>query len=494
MPKPEFLKVPPLEAVAHFRAKGFHVGFDWRDTAAGEHLRSFTVAKAMKLDILEDIRGATDAALAEGLSFRQFQERLEPILRSKGWWGRGKLLDPKTGKMREVQLGSPRRLRIIYDTNLRMSHAKGRWERIERLAAERPFLRYVAVLDGRTRPEHMEWHGTVLPWDHPFWSTHYPPNGWRCRCLVQQFSAEELADFGYEPSGGPPPGSGETRAWTNKRTGQTVQVPRGIDPGFGHNVGKVAQIQPAQKLLAEKIAAAPPPLAAAAKLEKLDDWVVAGRQERARLVEAAGGNPDAAGFSARFKAALTGALRERRGAGTVKAEIGAGPQGGASAKRVAKAIEVLPASWIKSGNTIPVATLKPGQRGGYWEPQKGRPGFIRENVNLNPGTQLHEYCHHLQRTAPGLNQLFVQLHRRRTKGEPLEVLYTKAPSELGRPDDYVQRYSGREYPASGPAEVFTTAMQQVLYNVHGKEYLPKLLKRDPEMLDLALGALFRYDP
>ena len=208
MPEPEILRVPPAEAIEHFRAKGFHVGFDWRDTAAGEHLRSFTVAKAMKLDVLQDIRGGVDAALAEGLSFRQFQERLEPLLRAKGWWGRQKLIDPLTGKEREVQLGSPRRLRIIYDTNLRMAHAKGHWERIERTAAEAPWLRYVAVLDGRTRPEHMEWHGTVLRFDHPFWETHYPPNGWRCRCLVQQLSDEELEDFGFSPSGGPPPGSG----------------------------------------------------------------------------------------------------------------------------------------------------------------------------------------------------------------------------------------------------------------------------------------------
>ena len=115
-------------------------------------------------------------------------------------------------------------------------------------------------------------------------------------------------------------------------------------------------------------------------------------------------------------------------------------------------------------------------------------------MNRNQGTQLHEYCHHLQRTSPGLDDLFVQLHRRRTKGDPLEVLNAKLPDELGRPDEYVQTYSGREYAGGRPAEVFTTAMQQLFYNVHGKEYLPKLLTQDPEMLDLALGALFRYDP
>ena len=36
------LDVPLAEAVEHFRAKGFHVRFDWRDTDAEAHLRSFT--------------------------------------------------------------------------------------------------------------------------------------------------------------------------------------------------------------------------------------------------------------------------------------------------------------------------------------------------------------------------------------------------------------------------------------------------------------------
>lgn len=269
MPEPEILKVPPAEAIEHFRAKGFHVGFDWRDTAAAEHLRSFTVAKATRLDILEDIRGAVDEALAEGTTLRQFRARLEPVLREKGWWGRQRMLDPLTGKMRSVQLGSPRRLRIIFDTNLRMAHAKGRWERIERVAEERPWLRYIAVQDERTRDDHAAWHETVLRWDDPFWQTHYPPNGWRCRCLVMQLSDDDLAAFGFDPSTGPPPGSEATRPWTNKRTGETHQVPVGIDPGFDHNVGLLGRAETAQRMLEDKIAAASPDIAAAARRDML---------------------------------------------------------------------------------------------------------------------------------------------------------------------------------------------------------------------------------
>ena len=237
---PEPLAVDPVEAVEHFRAKGFLLGFDWRDVEAEEHVVAFTVAKAMRLDILEDVREAVDAAIAEGSTFREFARRLEPLLRRKGWWGRQEMVDPVTGETRVVQLGSPRRLRTIFDTNVRTATAYGRWERIERLKNVMPYLRYVAVLDARTRPDHALWHGTVLPVDHPWWNTHHPPNGWHCRCTVVQLSSRDLDRYGYQVSPDP---VARTREWTNRRTGAVVAVPVGIDPGFAHNVGTVARVQ-----------------------------------------------------------------------------------------------------------------------------------------------------------------------------------------------------------------------------------------------------------
>ena len=87
----------------------------------------------MQTDVLADIRAETERALADGHTFRDFAKDLTPMLQKKGWWGTKEMTDPLTGKKRLVQLGSPRRLRVIYDTNMRTARSAGQWERIQRV-------------------------------------------------------------------------------------------------------------------------------------------------------------------------------------------------------------------------------------------------------------------------------------------------------------------------------------------------------------------------
>lgn len=258
----EFKALPPEEAVAYFKAKGHNLdpSFDWRDVWQQTHATSFTVAKSAGFDILKDIHAAVLQAQSEGRTFDQFKKDLTPILQAKGWWGRKEVTDPITGENVSAQLGSPRRLRIIYDTNLRMNHAAGEWAKIQRTKQFAPFLRYVAILDGLTRPLHRAWHGTVLPVDHAWWKTHFPPNGWLCRCTVQQLSEMDLNDFGYQVSPDP---EDELVPWTNDRTGEVVVTPRGVDPGFGYNPGQAALDQHAARALMGKLVDASPDMAAA---------------------------------------------------------------------------------------------------------------------------------------------------------------------------------------------------------------------------------------
>lgn len=228
--------LPPERALAFFRSKGLQASFDWRDMQREEHDRAFTVAKLLDMDLLNDVRQAVEQAIAEGKTAKQFRDELTPLLQAKGWWGQQEMTDPETGEQRLVQLGSARRLQIIYDTNLSTSYAAGRWQSIVANATTAPYLLYNAVDDDRTRELHRAWDNTVLRWDDAWWQTHFPPNGWRCRCSVIQLSERDLRKLGKTGPDSAPPSP--TREWINPRTGDVRQIPAGIDPGWDYHPGR----------------------------------------------------------------------------------------------------------------------------------------------------------------------------------------------------------------------------------------------------------------
>ena len=251
--KPGFNFPGPVskEALEYFRAKGWTIGFDYRDVWRSEHAMVFTVAKAMQLDILRDIRNAVDKAQAKGETFEQFRKQLEPLLQQKGWWGIQEQTDPLTGERREVQLGSPRRLKTIYNANLRTARAAGQWERAGRTKQLRPYFLYQLGPSKEHRLQHTQWQGLILSVDDAFWNNHYPPNGWGCKCHLRQLSAREAERRG----GITPTPEIKMREWINKRTGEVEQVPKGIDPGWNVNPGKDRDKQ-LERLLIDKIQAA----------------------------------------------------------------------------------------------------------------------------------------------------------------------------------------------------------------------------------------------
>ena len=76
--------------------------------------------------------------------------------------------------------------------------------------------------------------------DDPWWETHYPPNGWGCRCIVQQLAEADLDRYGYEVSPEAPPVAMTERTLNTPDGPVAIQVPEGIDPGWSYNVGKSA--------------------------------------------------------------------------------------------------------------------------------------------------------------------------------------------------------------------------------------------------------------
>jgi uncharacterized protein with gpF-like domain len=251
----------PADVLAFFANKGLKVSFDWRDVWRQEHASAFTVAKAMQLDVLEAIRLELDRAILDGRTLRDFRKDLTPTLQRLGWWGKQEWVDKTTGEVLDVQLGSPRRLRTIYNANLRTARAAGQWDRAQRNKAVFPYLKYGLGPSEQHRELHQQWDGTILPVDHPWWSTHLPPNGWGCKCGVRSISRAEMAKKGWEQSGNP---LVRRKTWVNERTGKTTLVPEGIDPGWDTNPGQTRQ-QNLQSLLDGKLKTADPQVAETAR-------------------------------------------------------------------------------------------------------------------------------------------------------------------------------------------------------------------------------------
>ena len=184
-------KLAPALAIKYFKKKNNKLSWDWYELWQDAHQKSFTVAKAMREDILKDIRSTLDKALSEGKTFRDFQKELKPTLQKKGWWGEVVIVDSQ-GVAEKVQLGSMYRLKTIYSVNMQVAYQTGRYKTQVDNVDNRPYWQYVAVLDSKTRPEHAQLHGLIFRHDDPFWSSFYPPNGWRCRCRVNALSERNI--------------------------------------------------------------------------------------------------------------------------------------------------------------------------------------------------------------------------------------------------------------------------------------------------------------
>ncbi|WP_428527139.1 phage minor head protein [Roseibium sp.] len=225
---------PAPEVLAYLDGRGLSQSFDWRDNYGADHAYAFTVAKATQVEVLSGIHDEVQRAIREGLPFDAFRKSLAPKLKKLGWWGKRAEIDPKTGETVISQLGSNRRLKTIYWANTRTAYGAGKWTRIQRTKAALPYLIYRLGSAREHRPHHADKENIILPVDHPFWTTWYPPNGWGCVCWVRQITQAEAESLG----GVTDPPEIATTPWTNKRTGETRDIPVGIDPGWDSNPGK----------------------------------------------------------------------------------------------------------------------------------------------------------------------------------------------------------------------------------------------------------------
>jgi SPP1 gp7 family putative phage head morphogenesis protein len=162
-----------------------YLSFDWNLQAINT-LRSFTneafdYAGVNMANLLDAIKDDAATALANGLSFLDWKEQLT---------------------LPGYESANPFHLRTNFDTAANGSFHAAKWHEIQESRELFPYLRYVTIGDDLVREEHQMLEGIVLPIDDPFWTIYYPPNGYNCRCSVEQLMLSEAeADpmFGQKP-------------------------------------------------------------------------------------------------------------------------------------------------------------------------------------------------------------------------------------------------------------------------------------------------------
>lgn len=195
-----YTSVEFLEQIKFFREKLNLPTARWDDILAAANDHAFVVAGATSAALLEDLHEALNDAIENGQTIQSFTKIFDEIVAKNGWTG-------WTGQ--GTKKGRAWRTRIIYETNIRTSYAAGRWQQDQEVKDEKPYLLYKHS-DGVFAPRllHLKWDGLVLPVDHVWWKTHYPPNGFGCKCQVFSLSKDDLIQRGLlvTPTNRIPPG------------------------------------------------------------------------------------------------------------------------------------------------------------------------------------------------------------------------------------------------------------------------------------------------
>jgi hypothetical protein len=231
----------------------------WTDLDRAAHERAFTVAGALKADLLADLAEAVGRAIEEGRGIEWFRTEFRRIVEARGWHG-------WTGE--GTAKGEAWRTKVIYRTNVLTSYASGRMAQLQEAGYRFWIYRHGGSIEPRI--QHLGWDGLILPPTDAFWRTHAPPNGWGCRCRIRgAYSLEGAVRKGGRPGLEPPPGYNTP----DPRTG----APPGIDKGWDYAVGAsvAGEVAAAARLIERKAGVLPPPLGSAF-VESAPDVVEAG--------------------------------------------------------------------------------------------------------------------------------------------------------------------------------------------------------------------------
>lgn len=166
-----------LEALQYAHSKKIVLPDEFYSMDLKTRQMATTVSFLSSLEQVETVIKSLNKTLANGGTFKEFQKLIE-----------------------ESEIILPKHyLDNVFRTNIQSAYGHGRWQQQQRNKAKRPYLMYSAINDSRVRPAHLALNRIVLPIDHPFWLTHYPPLSFRCRCTVIALTEKQALKYGITP-------------------------------------------------------------------------------------------------------------------------------------------------------------------------------------------------------------------------------------------------------------------------------------------------------
>ncbi|WP_392406432.1 phage minor head protein [Cardiobacterium hominis] len=507
-------------AADYLRARGVEPAAEFY--ARLEHLRheAWTLSKISDVEQIEQVKQSLVKALAEGKSFREWQQALTPGM-----------------------LALPRHYQeTVFRTAMLSSYNGAKWTHFRAHIGRRPILRYIAVNDHRTRPAHHALHGLMMPVEDERWANLAPPLGFNCRCSLVSLSDKQAKALGY--SGAPE----KLPTWEDDHgVSHTAAADKGWGSPERRDLTDYLRQKEAKAGLGKAAYTEPSP-----PFPTPENW-----RDVAKMGEEIWGRHSDLLDSVNFDwlqdilpHQMDSALPEKRDEflnallAVMKREgVETGAQAKAEGDAVKKFKEIIgryPASWVNKANSTGTVYIRNLTDRGYhlfiddrmslvvknkrWLNSQGLRVFSKFAEQLQAGDSLlylnemtgkevaynaarisiHEYGHRLQRTVSGLDDYFKQFWLDRTAGEKTKPLADFAKdkgtshysrTEVGREDSFVDGYIGRNYGDDDnpqPREVLTMTFQALLGG--DAHLLKKMLDNDREMIYLGIGLLTRFTP
>jgi len=154
-----------VEASSWFRERVAVTRDEWSMMTYEARRQSFTLAGTQQLEVVQTVMDSLQRAIDKGTPIDKWRQDVQESL-GKKFAGL-----------------NPSYLDTAFINANQQAYNAGRFEQMSRPEVTKvlKYWRFDSVFDGKESKVCHDCHGTILPHDHPWWKTHWPPMHHRCR-------------------------------------------------------------------------------------------------------------------------------------------------------------------------------------------------------------------------------------------------------------------------------------------------------------------------